>query len=76
MKGTTQADAHPGIGEKTMTKRSEKARPASNDRRKQKEHLSDVLDEGLEETFPASDPPAVIGPGHGIPTEKARDKKD
>lgn len=26
------------------------------------------LDEGLEETFPASDPPAHTQPGHGRPT--------
>ncbi|TCT13191.1 hypothetical protein EDC22_10151 [Tepidamorphus gemmatus] len=27
-------------------------------------HLDELLDEGLEETFPASDPPVVITPGH------------
>lgn len=30
----------------------------------QAEHLDKLLDEGLEETFPASDPPAVVSPGH------------
>jgi len=34
-----------------------------------KKYLDDLLDKGLEESFPASDPPAVVGPGHGIPTE-------
>lgn len=28
------------------------------------EHLDKLLDEGLKETFPASDPPAVVMPGH------------
>jgi len=38
-------------------------------RREKKEHLDEVLDEGLEESFPASDTPAVVRPGHGIPTD-------
>ena len=46
----------------------------ARDRQKEKDHLSDLLDEGLEETFPASDPPAVVSPGHEIPTKK--DEKD
>ena len=30
------------------------------------EHEEELLDEALEETFPASDTPAMIGPGGGI----------
>jgi len=32
-----------------------------------KRHESDLLDEGLEETFPASDPPAMTTTGHADP---------
>lgn len=34
------------------------AKAAAND----KKHLDALLDEGLKETFPASDPPAVVDP--------------
>ena len=61
-----------------MTRRSDKRKPADKRksdakkekaRQEEKKHLNDVLDEGLEESFPASDTPAVVRPGHGIPTE-------
>ncbi|MEJ8570948.1 hypothetical protein [Microbaculum marinum] len=60
-----------------MTKQSRKPRPMSeeDDRTKRKEHLNHLLDEGLEETFPASDPPAVVSPGHEIPTAGPARKK-
>lgn len=39
--------------------------------RKSKEELDQELEEGLEETFPASDPPAVTQPeGHAKPRKK------
>jgi hypothetical protein len=37
-------------------------KPKISDKREQEE-----LEEGLEESFPASDPPANIQPGHGQP---------
>ena len=38
---------------------------------KSKERLDEELEEGLLETFPASDPPAVTQPeGHGKPHKK------
>lgn len=42
------------------------------EKKEKKEHLNHLLDEGLDESFPASDPPAVIVPGHENP---AGDKK-
>ncbi len=33
----------------------------------EKKHESELLDEGLEESFPASDPPSVTIPGHADP---------
>lgn len=32
------------------------------------ERLDELLDEGLKETFPASDPPALVAPRHDTPT--------
>ena len=40
---------------------STKTPPAPTEREK-REHLEDRIDESLEETFPASDPPAVHPP--------------
>lgn len=37
------------------------AEPAAEDR----EHLDALLDEALDETFPASDPPAILEPAPG-----------
>jgi hypothetical protein len=48
-----------------MTGKSRK-RPAAAKRpprsRQEKKHLDELLDEGLKETFPASDPPAILEP--------------
>lgn len=41
----------------------------------QAEHLDKLLDEGLEETFPASDPPAVVSPGHEDKSAETRHKR-
>jgi hypothetical protein len=38
--------------------------------KKSKEELDAELDEGLKETFPASDPPAVTQPEHQEPPRK------
>jgi hypothetical protein len=39
------------------------------------EHEQDLLDEALAETFPASDPPAMVEPGGGITgAEDAREQ--
>lgn len=35
-------------------------------RQSQRERKDELLDEALKETFPASDPPALIDPGGGI----------
>jgi hypothetical protein len=65
-----------------MTSQSDKGKPAGKRkpdadkekaRQEEKKHLNDVLDEGLEESFPASDTPAVVRPGHGIPSESDKD---
>lgn len=49
-----------------MTGKRSRSPPATGRKRpisrRQKDHLDAVLDEGLEETFPASDTPAVVEP--------------
>ena len=40
--------------------------------KKSKDELDEELEEGLEETFPASDPPAVTQPEHREPKRKKR----
>jgi hypothetical protein len=40
------------------------------------DHAEELLDEALEESFPASDPPALVEPGGGISgTEKSRRRR-
>jgi hypothetical protein len=39
------------------------------------EEVNGELDEGLEDTFPASDPPAATQPVHRQPARKQSDKK-
>jgi hypothetical protein len=39
---------------------------APRPRRPTPDHLQELLHEALEETFPASDPPALVEPGGGI----------
>jgi hypothetical protein len=39
---------------------------AKEPRRPSPEHEQELLDEALEESFPASDPPAMVEPGGGI----------
>jgi hypothetical protein len=42
---------------------SKKPKPSPEE----KKHLDDLLDEALEETFPASDPPAMLEPAPNSP---------
>jgi hypothetical protein len=49
------------------------ARIAGAKRHRQKQHLDALLDEGLKQTFPASDPVSV---GHFTSTEAPRDAAD
>jgi hypothetical protein len=54
--------------ERPMTARSRKTvavRRGATPGAKTKKHLDDLLDRALEQTFPASDTPALIEPGDG-----------
>ncbi|MCF8478697.1 MAG: hypothetical protein K9G60_16840 [Pseudolabrys sp.] len=48
--------------------------PASKPNDDKKKHTEDLLDEALRETFPASDPPAMLEPGHLQPPPKEKKK--
>jgi nicotinate phosphoribosyltransferase len=50
-----------------MIARSRKPKSTSKQSAKEKEHLDELLDEGLKETFPASDPLAILEPVHVLP---------
>lgn len=56
-------------------------KPSSPDRAKskvpqrQKKHLDELLDEALEETFPASDPPALLEPAPDLPNN-SKNRRD
>jgi hypothetical protein len=39
---------------------------AKKPRPRKSDHTEELLDEALKETFPASDPPALVEPGGGI----------
>jgi len=54
--------------------RDAKAKPAHKHDEETKKSLDRALDEGLEETFPGSDPVNVTQP-HRSPAEKHDDKK-
>jgi nicotinate phosphoribosyltransferase len=47
-----------------MTKRPRKSPPASDTA--EKDHLDELLNEALEDTFPASDPVAITEPAPGV----------
>jgi hypothetical protein len=50
------------------------AMSAKDPRQEKPSHKEELLDEALEESFPASDPPSFVEPGGGItgPNEKPR----
>ena len=48
--------------------------PAPDKNNAQKKHTEELLDEALKETFPASDPPAMLEPGHIQPAPKDQKK--
>lgn len=53
-----------------MIARTRKPKSASKQSVKEKEHLDELLDEGLRETFPASDPLAILEPVHLRPRKE------
>ena len=65
------------VGEENMRKMSV-APPDPEDEAKKQSREDEELDEGLEETFPASDPPANTQPGHDrpVPSSGAPKPKD
>lgn len=66
------------VGENKMEKMSvAPPHPEDTGKTKKEKRESEELDEGLEETFPASDPPANTQPGHGEPMPSSGyDEKD
>jgi hypothetical protein len=60
-----------------MTDRPEKT-PVPSDAesaKHAKKHKDDLLDEALKDTFPASDPPAILQPVPGAPPPEEDEKK-
>lgn len=51
-----------------MTGSSKKPATATPPRDNNKDHLDEVLDEALKETFPASDPPSIVQPAPEPPS--------
>jgi hypothetical protein len=49
-----------------MIRRQDSAMAATKPRSRDPRRTEELLDEALEESFPASDPPALVGPGGGI----------
>ena len=59
-----------------MTDRPRKPPPIPKDpgsAQQKKKHQDELLDEALKETFPASDPPAMLQPVPGVPPEEEGD---
>lgn len=54
-----------------MTQRPDKPPPRPTMTEDNKNHIDDLLDEALEETFPTRDPPALLEPG---PTHRSRSR--
>jgi hypothetical protein len=50
-----------------MITRNRKPKSPSKQSAKEREHLDELLDESLKETFPASDPLAILEPVHVLP---------
>ena len=53
-----------------MARKKKNVRPAVETAEERQRRLERQLDEGLEETFPASDPPAVTEPAPAPPDDK------
>lgn len=54
----------------TMRSETDKGRKESKAGKPDKKVLEQELEEGLEDTFPASDPPSVTEPGSGTPRKR------
>jgi nicotinate phosphoribosyltransferase len=55
-----------------MTARTRKLKSVPKRSSEEKEQLDELLDEGLKETFPASDPLAILEPVHGRPGKEGK----
>lgn len=65
------------VDEQKMTKMSvAPPDPEAGDKSKKDQREDEELDEGLEETFPASDPPANTQPGHSDPMPSSGFEED